>query len=211
VGLAGAALAYRGYTGHCSCYQMLGMSSVEHENEASIPSGQGIKFEESITIQKPADELFRFWRKLDNLPRIMRHLESVQDVGNGRSRWTAKGPAGNVQWEAEIISERPGEMIGWRSLADSTVQTAGSVHFRKVPGGRGTEVKVVLSYNPPGGQLGHVLAWLAGSDPKAEIREDLQNFKRAMETDQSSTPTMPALPGNATPEATAGGGPHGGG
>ncbi len=182
VGLAGAALAYRGYTGHCSVYQTLGMSSVEHENQASIPSGQGIKIEESVTILKPADELFRFWRRLENLPQVMRHLVSVQDLGGNRSRWVAKGLTSNVQWDAEIITERASEMIGWRSLEDSEVATAGSVHFVPAPGNRGTEVRVVLSYNPPAGRAGHLLAWLAGRDPATEVREDLRNFKRLMET-----------------------------
>jgi uncharacterized membrane protein len=198
IGLIGAGLAYRGWTGHCHAYEALGFSSAEHSDQTSIPSGQGIKVEHDVTIQKPADELFRFWRKLDNLPRIMRHLNSVEDLGNGRSRWNAKGPFGDVQWEAEIITERPGELIGWRSLENSTIQTAGSVHFRRAPGDRGTEVKVVLSYNPPGGQVGHALAWLAGSDPKAEIREDLRNFKRTMETASAPSP-----PTRAQAQATA--------
>jgi len=181
LGLAGAALAYRGYTGHCQMYQALGMSSAEHGNEASIPSGQGIKIQESITIQKPADELFRFWRQLDNLPKVMRHLVSVRDVGGNRSHWVAQGLTDNIEWDAEIITERSGELIGWRSLEGSAVATAGSVHFRPAAGNRGTEVEVVLSYNPPAGRVGHVLAWLAGRDPATEVREDLRNFKRLME------------------------------
>jgi uncharacterized membrane protein len=180
--LAGAALAYRGYSGHCSVYQSLGMTSAEHENQSSIPSGQGIKIEEAVTILKPAEELFRFWRQLENLPQVMRHLVSVQDLGGNRSRWVAKGLASNVQWDAEIITERPNELIGWRSLEESEVATAGSVHFKPAPGNRGTEVRVVLSYNPPAGRVGHVLAWLAGRDPATEVREDLRTFKRLMET-----------------------------
>jgi uncharacterized membrane protein len=190
IGLIGAGLAYRGWTGRCHTYQALGISTADHNDQTSIPSGQGIKFEQSVLIQKPADELYRFWRKLDNLPRVMRHLVSVEDLGGNRSRWTAKGPAGNVQWEAETITERPCELIGWRSLEGSTVDTAGSVHFRELPHGRGTEVRVVLSYNPPAGRLGHALAWLTGSDPGREIRDDLQNFKRFMET----TPSPAARP-----------------
>lgn len=182
LGVLGAGLAYRGWTGHCDVYHALGFSSAEHPERTSIPSGQGIKLEESVTIQKPADELFRFWRKLDNLPQVMRHLVSVQPLDGKRSHWVAKGPTGNVEWDAEIITERPNELIGWRSLEGSTVDTAGSVHFKAAPQGRGTEVKVVLSYNPPAGRVGHALAWLAGRDPKSEVREDLRNFKRLMET-----------------------------
>jgi uncharacterized membrane protein len=178
----GGALAYRGYTGHCNVYQALGHSTAEHPERTSIPSGQGVKFEESVAINKPADELYLFWRNLENLPRVMRHLVSVQELGDGRSHWVAKGLGGDVAWDAEIITERPGEMIGWRSLEGSDVDTAGSVHFRNLPGDRGTEVKVSFSYVPPAGKVGAGIARLFGRDAEQEVREDLRALKRLMET-----------------------------
>jgi uncharacterized membrane protein len=191
LGLVGAALAYRGWTGHCHMYEALGMNSAEHGENVSIPSGQGIKIEHSVLIQKPASELYRFWRKLDNLPQVMRHLVSVRELGGKRSRWVAKGPTGNVQWDAEIITERPDELIGWRTLEGSEVDTAGSVHFHTQPGDRGTEVRVVLSYRPPAGRVGHALAWMMGRDPKSELRDDLAQFKRLMETGLVTTAAKP--------------------
>jgi uncharacterized membrane protein len=185
--VVGAAFAYRGWTGHCHLYQALGMSSADHSDQTAIPSGQGIKLEESITIGRPAEELFQFWRKLDNLPRVMRHVASVEQISPTRSRWRAQGLMGEVEWEAEIIEERKNEMISWRSVEGSTVGTAGSVHFRPAPADRGTEVRVVLSYNPPAGRAGHTLAWLAGRDPATQVREDLRNFKRLMETGAPAT------------------------
>lgn len=185
--LAGGALAYRGFTGHCSTYSLLGISSAYHRPGTSIPSGQGVKIEESATIQRPANELFAFWRKLDNLPRVMRHLVSVTETGHKTSHWVAEGPTGNVEWDAEIITERNNELIGWRSLEGSEVSTSGSVHFQPAPGNRGTEIKVVLSYKPPAGRIGAALAWLMGRDPQQEIREDLRNFQRMMEV--GSLPT----------------------
>ncbi|HUE74955.1 MAG TPA: SRPBCC family protein [Pirellulaceae bacterium] len=182
LGAIGAAFAYRGWTGHCSVYQALGMNSAEHSDQTAIPSGQGIKLEESITIGRPAEELFQFWRKLDNLPRVMRHVASVEQLSPTRSRWKAQGLTAEVEWEADIIEERENEMISWRSREGSTIGTAGSVHFRPAPGDRGTEVRVVLSYNPPGGRAGHALAWLAGRDPASQVREDLRKFKQIMET-----------------------------
>lgn len=192
VGAIGGALAYRGWTGYCSVYQALGMSSAERENNAAIPSGQGIKMEESVTIQKSPQELFRFWRELTNLPRVMRHVVSVTPIGERRSKWVAHGLTGNVEWEADVIEERENELISWKSTADSEVATAGSVHFRPAPGDRGTELKVVLSYNPPAGRAGHGLAWLAGRDPARQVREDLHNFKRLMET--GTVPTTAGQP-----------------
>ncbi len=189
----GGALAYRGFTGHCQVYQALGMSSAKGEHSrTAIPSGQGVKIEESTTIDRSPEELYAYWRRLENLPRVMPHLISVTDTGNNRWHWVAKGPTGTVEWDAEIITDRPNELIGWRSLPGSTVATAGSVHFQPAPGNRGTEVKVVLSYNPPAGQIGAAIAWLAGYDPQTEVREDLRNFKRVMET--GSAPTTQGQP-----------------
>jgi uncharacterized membrane protein len=180
--LAGGALAYRGFSGHCSVYSALGVNSAYRRPGTSIPSGEGVKIEESITIMRPAADLFAYWRKLENLPSVMRHLVEVKETGHRTSHWVAEGPMGNVEWDAEIITERTGEMIGWRSLEGSEVSTSGSVHFQAAPGNRGTEVRVILSYKPPAGRVGATLAWLMGRDPQTEIREDLRNFKRMMET-----------------------------
>jgi uncharacterized membrane protein len=189
----GAALAYRGATGHCHVYQALGMDSTTHRKPTTaIPSGQGVKIEESVTINRPPEILYGFWRDLGNLPRVMRHLVSVHEHDGQQSHWVARGPIGNVEWDAEIITDRPNELISWRSLPDSTVATAGSVRFVSGPADRGTEVHVVLSYNPPAGQLGAAIAWLAASDPKTEIRQDLRNFKSLMET--GTLPTTQGQP-----------------
>jgi uncharacterized membrane protein len=183
----GGLLAYRGATGHCSMYEALGMTSVEHRERTSVPSGQGIKIEESVTILRSPEELYGFWRRLENLPRVMRHLVSVKELDGNRSHWVARGLTGEVAWDAEIINDRPNELIAWRSLDDSQVSTAGSLHFQPAPGNRGTEVKVVMSYVPPAGSLGAGIAWITGRDPQSQIREDLRSFKRLMETGTQPT------------------------
>jgi uncharacterized membrane protein len=200
LGAIGAGLVYRGWTGHCDVYQALGMNSAQLREGTAIPSGQGIKVEESVTIHRPAEELFRYWKQLDNLPRVMRHLVSVTPLGPRRSKWVAQGLTGEVEWEADILEERENELISWKSTADSQVATAGSVRFRSAPGERGTEVQVVLSYNPPAGSAGHALAWLAGRDPARQIREDLQAFKRLMEA--GTTPTTKGQTSGRTPSGS---------
>jgi len=118
----------------------------------------------------------------------MRHLESVQTTGEKSSHWTAKGPFDlRFEWDAEIITERENELIGWRSVGESEVDTAGSVHFIPAPGGRGTEVRVELKYDPPAGQLGSQIASLLGQSPDRQIREDLRRFKAVMEAGNVST------------------------
>jgi uncharacterized membrane protein len=195
LGLAalGGALVYRGITGHCPMYSQLGKSTVSEEDEAAEPEEyfhRGIHVARAITVQKPREELYRFWRQLENLPQFMYYLERVEAIDDRRSHWVAKGPAGmRVEWDAEIINDVPNETIAWRSLGGSEVDTAGSVRFVDAPGDRGTEVHVVMDYIPPAGRLGHAIARLFGRDPNHEVGEDLRNFKRMMETGDIPTVT----------------------
>jgi uncharacterized membrane protein len=136
----------------------------------------------SVTINRPPEEVYRFWRDFQNLPRFMQHLESVQVIDEKRSRWVAKAPAGmTVEWDAEITEDRPNEMIAWRSLEGAEVENSGFVRFALAPGNRGTEVKVEINYNPPGGVFGIGIAKLFGEEPEQQIKGDLARFKQVME------------------------------
>lgn len=143
---------------------------------------QGIQAKASCVVNRPLEEVYNFWRKFENLPRFMRHLESVTDLGDGRSRWKAKGPAGmEVEWDATIIADVPGEVITWRSLENADVDNAGAVRFVQAPGGRGTIVKVNFEYNPVGGILGAAVAKLFGEEPNQQLDDDLRRFKQVLE------------------------------
>jgi len=143
---------------------------------------QGIHAKATCIVNRSPDEVYRFWRDFQNLPRFMRHLDSVQDLGDGRSRWKAKGPAGTeVEWEATIIADVPGEVITWRSLENSDVDNAGAVRFEEAPGGRGTIVKVNIQYNPPAGIVGAAVAKLFGEEPEQQLDDDLRRFKQVLE------------------------------
>ena len=136
----GGDLIYRGTTGYSPLYDALGLPPAEEllGKSASIPYRQGIRIEKSITIDKPREEVYSFWRNLSNLPRFMKNLHRVTPLGDKQSHWTAFGPGGKlVEWDAEINHEEPNELIGWRSLTGSDVDSAGSVHFKPAPGGRG--------------------------------------------------------------------------
>ncbi|HEX3560586.1 MAG TPA: SRPBCC family protein [Pyrinomonadaceae bacterium] len=191
--LVGGALVQRGVTGHCNLYDAIGYNSAEGDSlrnseNVSVPAGRGIKVEKSVTINRPPGELYSFWRNFENLPRFMNHLESVRVTSEGRSHWVAKAPAGrSVEWDAEIYNEKEGEMIAWRTLENADVDSAGSVHFEQAAGGRGTLVRVVLKYDPPGGKLGALVARLFGENPEQQITEDLGRFKQLMETGEVAT------------------------
>jgi uncharacterized membrane protein len=187
---AGTALIYRGATGHCPMYSAAGISTADRRDDtrAALSGPRGVNVQEAVTINRPADELYRFWRSFEQLPSFMHHLVSVTQLDQCRSHWVAKAPAGStVEWNAEIINEIPGELIGWRTLDGSEVVSAGSVCFKPAPGGRGTEVRVRLQYDPPGGKLGSTIAWMFGEEPSQTIREDLRRFKRLMETGEIPT------------------------
>jgi uncharacterized membrane protein len=142
----------------------------------------GVHAKASCIVNKSPDEVYRFWRNFENLPRFMRHLQTVDDLGDGRSRWKTTGPAGmEVEWEATIIADVPGEVITWRSLENSDVDNAGAVRFEAAPGNRGTIVKVNIHYNPPAGVVGATLAKLFGEEPEQQLDDDLRRFKQVLE------------------------------
>jgi uncharacterized membrane protein len=188
--LGGGGLLHCAATGRSLFYELLGVSTTHTTSGvASVRHMRGIKLERGVTIVKPPQELYRFWRKLGNLPRFMKHLESVRTIDDKRSHWLAKAPGGTrIEWEAEIYNEKENELIAWRSLQNADVNNAGSVHFTALPDGRGTEVKVVINYEPPAGRLGAAVAKLLGEDPAQELEEDLVRFKQLMEG--SGVPTM---------------------
>ncbi|HYX53633.1 MAG TPA: SRPBCC family protein [Candidatus Limnocylindrales bacterium] len=142
----------------------------------------------SIQLNCSPEEAFQFWRHFENLPRFMRHLESVSITGERRSRWTAIGPLGKrLRWDAEIVAERPGELISWRSLEGSDLMLDGFVEFQAAPGDRGTTVFATIIYTPPGGQLGRAAAKMLGKDPSFLMRQDLRRFKALLETGEIPT------------------------
>jgi uncharacterized membrane protein len=186
----GAAFLWRGTSGNCPVYQSLGVSTAgEHQgDQVSVPYGRGKRVDAAATIDTTPDQMYTFWRNFENLPRFMHNLESVTVHDSKRSRWVSRGPAGSkVEWEAEIINEIPGQLIGWRSVDGSTVENAGSVHFTPATGGRGTVVRVELRYDPPGGKFGAAVSKLFGENPERQVREDLRRLKMLIETGEIAT------------------------
>jgi uncharacterized membrane protein len=182
---AGSTLMFRGATGH---WPGIATGNGESETREYLSGSRGVNIEEAVLINRPAAELYRFWRNFEQLPAFMAHLVSVRQLDSRRSHWVATAPAGRtVEWDAEIINEIPGELIGWRTLRGADVVSAGSVRFNETPNGRGTEVRVRLQYSPPAGKLGAAVAWLFGEEPSQAIREDLRRFKRLMETGEIPT------------------------
>lgn len=175
-----------------------GLSSQRNARAGVGGRASGIHVKRSITVGRPREEVYSFWHDFQNLPRFMKHLESVINTGDGRSHWKAKAPAGSsVEWDAEVTADQPNELIAWHSLGNSDVRNSGMVRFTDAPGGRGTEVHVDLHYDPPGGTLGALFAKMFGEEPGGQVADDLRRFKQVMEIGEVMVS-----------DATVTGGPH---
>ena len=191
--LMGIALLNRAATGYCPAYGAMGVSTHETSDTSSlgrrkVQTDRALKIEQSITIQRSPQDLYRFWRHVDNLPKVMSHIRSVQSMDDYRSHWVVDTLPGapTVEWDAEIINEVANERIGWRTLHGASVEHAGSITFEPVEG-QNTRVTVTLQYDPPGGPFGEAMAQLLGQDPARKISGDLTRFKQTMEVEGSSS------------------------
>ena len=157
-------------------------------SDGAATARRTVRVTKTITINRRPEELYRFWRDLQNLPRFMTQVESVQVTDEKRSHWLAKGPGGkSVEWDAEIIEDRPNELIAWRSLEGANVENSGSARFEPAPRGRGTVVRVEVQYNPPGGVIAATVAKFFGQAPEQQVQEDLRRFKQLIETGEIIT------------------------
>jgi uncharacterized membrane protein len=191
LGLASVGLLARGATGYCPAYGAMGIN--KSDTKEALSGSRGVHIRESIMINAPAEDIYRFWRQLDRLPEVMPHLERVEQLDTKRSRWTAKAfDQLPISWEAEIINEIPFQTIGWQTIPGEAIQHAGSVTFRPSLDGRGTEVRLHLQYSAPGGKAASWLAWLAGQDPAKYTREGLRALRRRLELAPPSSSAFPA-------------------
>lgn len=176
--LAGGGLVYQGAQGNSTIKQVEDAVGLDH----------AIRVEKTVTINRPAAELYTFWRDLNNLPKFMGHLQSIQVKDDRHSHWVASAPMGqSIEWDAEIVNDEPNHLIAWTSIHDAPIENSGFVRFQPATGDRGTEVKVVMEYQPPGGVLGTAIAKLFGEEPEQQIGDELNRFKQLMEAGEIAT------------------------
>jgi uncharacterized membrane protein len=177
------AFLYRAVTGRCPAYEALDID--RRHRRAGVSGNHGFRAESIIEIACRPDDLYRFWRNLSELPRVMRHVESVTETGEF-SHWKVKGPLGKtLEWDAEIINDHPGELIAWQSLPGASVDNAGAVRFEKGKNGT-TRLKVAFEFDPPAGPIGAAVAKLLGGSPQRLLDEDLAAFKEFAEREFAS-------------------------
>jgi uncharacterized membrane protein len=152
----------------------------------------------SVTIDRPRGDLYAFWRDFENLPKFMRNVHGVTVYDATRSHWVINAPAGKtVEWDSIITHDEPGKLIAWQSLEGASVRNSGRVEFLDSPDARGTVVRVTLTYDPPAGTVGKLIAKLFQKEPKIQARQDLRRFKQLMETGEVAT----AQPPDAAPRS----------
>lgn len=178
--ISGTALLFRGATANCPMYDVLNITT------ASSPSP--IDITAVLTVNKPKDEVYEYWRKLDNLPSFMKHLESVTVIDEKRSEWKVRIPGGlgTIDWESEITKDVRGETIEWKSIEHSMIENSGSVTFKDA-GKYGTEVRVEILYRAPAGYIGKGIGELLSPLTESMIKEDIRNFRRIIETGELAT------------------------
>lgn len=180
--VTGGMLLSRGVSGYCMVNNAVGRNSATKRASAMEAKG-------TFTINKPRAEVYAFWRRLENLPQFMKHLESVTELDQSRSTWKAEipGGVGSVSWEAEIKEDRPGELITWSSLPGSTIDNAGEVRFQDAPGDIGTEITAHITYRLPAGDIGALAGKLFNPVVENMMNEDLRRFKSILETGEVPT------------------------
>jgi uncharacterized membrane protein len=207
VGLFGGYMAWRGATGYCLLYEALDTGTAEDDEDDRLAAGghDDTSVEAAVTIGRPPAEVYAFCRALENAPRFMAYVESVRPLDDVRSRWVARTPSGQtLDWVAEVIEDRPGELLAWRSLPGQPVHHAAAFRFRPAPGGRGTEVRLDVEYQPPGAPLVRAVARLLGSAAEYLAEEDLRRLKQILEAGETATTRGQPQggPGCAPPERT---------
>lgn len=165
-----------------------------------------MELKRAITINKPPEEVYAFWRDFRNLPRFMTHLQEVRVIDDTHSHWATKAPVGKdatIEWDAEIVEDRLNELIAWQSLPGATAPNRGAVTFTPAPGDRGTEVRVTMEYEIPGGAVGELAAKMLGEDPKRQVYDDLRGLKQVLETGEILYSNS-SIHGRPHPATTAG-------
>lgn len=184
---AGTALLLRGATGFSLAKEAVTPSPLEREIAERHGWSSAAVTSHSIVIDKPREEIYQLWRNFQNLPRFMDHIERVDIIDDRRSHWVVQGPGGkSVEWVSTVTEDRPNEYIAWEADRNAEIRNAGWVEFRPA-NGKGTKVKAVIAYEPPGGQLGRLAAKLFGREPGMQTRHDLRRLKQLLESGEQST------------------------
>jgi len=158
----------------------------------------------TVTIDRPRDDIYAFWRDFSNLPRIMDNIERIDVVDDRRSHWVVKGPGGKtVEWDSVVTEDEPGRLIGWRSVEGADVSSSGRIEFMDAAPGRGTMVRAAFAYDPPGGVIGEWIGKILQREPEEQSRRDLRRLKQFLETGEVTSSASPSGRASESPTEQA--------
>lgn len=187
---AGAALAARAISGYCPLYAAAGVNPLEKAVASRLGWKSAAAVSRSVTINKPREEVYAFWRNFSNLPRFMGDVQEVRETGNGHVKWVWRGTNGPMEADATLIEDEHGRQISWKSAEDAPFRTSGTVQFRDAPGQRGTEVTLMTAYEPQAGQIGRAASLMWHRSPLRQAHVDLRRLKQILETGETATGAM---------------------
>lgn len=166
-------MLFRGISGYCPAYDLI--------DKKGLLKGSDVAITASLTVNKPVEEVYNAWRQLENLPKFMKHLYSVEEIDGQTSKWKANIPGGigTIGWKAQILTDKPNELLTWQSLPDSTIHNAGRVTFKS--NGSSTDIEVSIAYHAPLGKAGEAAAKLLTSVFENMLQKDIEGFKAYIE------------------------------
>jgi uncharacterized membrane protein len=179
LGVISGDLLYRGITGHCHIYSAMGLNSARHSTRSR--QRQVIRLEQTVTVDRPVEDVYRFWREMENFSTFFEYLK-VSRLSDVHSRWVIDLPGGaSAEWNAKVINEADNALIAWRSLDNADIDNAGAVYFMPSVNGRSTDVRVVINYTLSATGTGSALASVLGQDPDRQLADELQHMKTLVE------------------------------
>ncbi|WP_299451387.1 SRPBCC family protein [uncultured Pigmentiphaga sp.] len=202
---AAAGLFWRAATGRCPVKQAVTPSPLERRIAREQGWISAAAATHAIVIDRPREEIYRFWRDFSNLPRFMQHIVNIDVITDMRSRWTVKAPFGKtVEWIAHVVEDIPNERIAWEAEATADIPNTGWVEFRDTADGKGTTVRAMIAYQPPLGQAGRVAARLSRENPSRQMAEDLRHLKLYLEAGAAAARTAGEPPAPTSGETAPG-------
>jgi len=172
--LGGGYLLYRAVTGHCAIYSA--------RSVRGLATGTDIRVRTHVVVSRPREEVYAFWRRLENLPLFMKHLENIDELDARTSAWKLKIPGGmgDIRWEAKIVKEEKDTALSWHSVSGAAIRNTGKINFSDTPG-KGTRVDVMIAYGIPPGAIGQRLARLLTPAFGNKVEQDIHHFREYME------------------------------
>lgn len=175
--LGGGYLVYRAMSGHCAVREAIS------RRRAGLV-GSDLKVRTHVVVNRPRAEVYAFWRRLENLPLFMRHLEHIDELDEQTSAWRLKMPGGmgDIRWESKIVKDEKDVEISWNSVEGAAIRNTGKINFSDTPG-KGTRIDVMIVYGIPAGPIGERMSALLTPAFRRRVEDDVQNYKEYLETE----------------------------